>query len=526
MSSRRTVNSSQSSPPSSSEPDAVVPIPWEPKDYMKKAGAWLVARSAAALFLDPGMGKTSICYAAVKLLKKKKLAKGALVVALRRPAVSVWPQERAKWTDFNELSVGLLRGPKKEHVLNEEHDVFVITFDTLDWLCGPPKPNFNRMPEPERTEQKALYKAEVKAAEARLKVLLSKVDILIIDELSKMKNRETRRHKVLDKHLGRFARRWGLTGSPAANGLENLFGQVYALDLGKAFGPYITYYRQRYFDDKLAYPGDPYPTRVLKPGAKEEIYRAIKPLALRLDAEDYLKLPQTVPVPLRFELEPAHRAQYDEMYEEMILALPSGELFTAKAASTVSMKCRQITSGALYHDKVDPLTGEPRTGPRKWTALHDEKIQATLDLIDELQGAQLLIAYEFQHELERLIKALGKDTAYIGKGISDKKALAYERAWNAGELPVLVAHPQSMGHGLNLQGSSAHHILWFSGTWDFELFDQFNRRLKRQGSTAERLFVYSLIARDTVDEAVYNDKFQKRNEQKSLLDALRTRVRR
>jgi SNF2 family DNA or RNA helicase len=491
---------------------------------MMRAVKWLVSRSAAALFLDPGMGKTSCTYAAVLTLKKKGLAKGALIVAPRRPAVSVWPAEREKWSDFHALSVGLLHGPKKEQVLKESHDVFVITYDGLRWLFGSPPPNYKAEPDLTlRAQMKAEYAEERKAVEARLKRLFSMVDIIVFDELSKLKHKKTGRHKTLALVLHRFSRRWGLTGSPAANGLENLFGQIYALDLGKAFGPYITHFRAQFFQEIKKHPNDPYPTLALQPGGEKAIHSRLKDIALRLDATDYLTLPKVVYVPMRFELPDEHRAQYEDMERDMVLALGSGEVFTARAAATASMKCRQITSGAIYHDKIDPLTGLPSTGARKYTVLHNEKIQMCEDLIEELQGQQLLIAYEFHHELERLVKALGKDTPFIGRGVSDKAALRYEKEWNDGTLPYLAAHPASIGHGLNLQGSSAHHILWISGTWDFELWDQFIRRLLRSGSTAERIFVYMFIARDTVDESVYNDKHRKGRTQTSLLSVLKPR---
>lgn len=491
---------------------------------MKRAVKWLVSRDAAALFLDPGMGKTSISYAAVKILLSKKLAKGALVVAPRRPAISVWPAEQKKWADFAGLSVGLLHGPHKDKVLQQDHDIYVVTYDGLEWLFGEPEPNLVRI---RNKEERAKKRAEYKAREAkwlpRIARIFSRTDILIFDELSKMRNSQTGRHKRLKKYLGRFARRWGLTGSPAANNLLGLFGQVYALDLGRSLGQYITHYRRAFFDAIPRHDKDDFPPLVPKPEAEQQIFHRLRSTALRLDGDDYLKLPELMPIPLRFEMSEDTWAMYEEMQEQMMLSLKSGEVFTARKASTVSQKCRQITSGAMYHDLIDPETGMPRSGPRKYTELHDEKLEMMEDLIEELQGHQLFVAYEFHHELERMLKRFGKDTPNISRGTSDKRALELEKQWNAGELNILIAHPQSVGHGLNLQESSANHILWYSNTWDFELYDQFNRRLRRQGSKAKRVFVYHLIARDTVDESVYYDKFRKDRQQRSLLQAFKLR---
>jgi hypothetical protein len=208
------------------------------------------------------------------------------------------------------------------------------------------------------------------------------------------------------------------------------------------------------------------------------------------------------------------------MEDELFAELEGAELVTAVTAAAASMKCRQITSGAVYRDKVDPITGIPRTGKREWRHVHDLKIEAVQDLIEEMQGEQLLIAYEFGHERERLLAALGADTPCIGGGTSDKKALEYERAWNAGEIPVLLGHPASMGHGLNFQKSGAHNILFVSGTWDYENYDQFIRRLLRQGNKSARLFVHQLVCRDTIDQAVVASNKSKKRGQDEFHDAL------
>ncbi len=472
--------------------------PWVPHKYQKKSVRWLLEHDAAALFLDPGLGKTSITYAALASLKEAELLRGAVVVAPRRPAVSVWPSEHEKWSEFSDLKVVLLHGDHKDKAVLERADVYVVTYEGFQWLTS----------------------------SGHLDKLLKKkwLDTLIFDELSKLKHPSTSRFKRLKPWLAKFARRWGLTGSPAPNGLMDLFGQAYVLDRGAALGQYVTHFRAAYFTPQGKYQGDPYPVWTPKEGAEDAIYARMANLALRIDAEDHLELPQLILNPIKCELPPALRKQYKQMEEEMFAEL-EGQVVTAATAATVSMKCRQLTSGAIYEDLIDANTGEPRVGKRKWLPLHDLKIELLLDLIDELQGQQLLIAYEYQHESARIAKALNprkpEEVPCIGGGVSDKKALAWEAAWNAGQLPVLMGHPQSMGHGLNLQGSGAHNVCWFSGTWDYELYDQFIRRLKRQGNTAKHVFVHHLIARDTVDEAVLIAMQRKRKGQNALLDALK-----
>lgn len=474
--------------------------PWKPHKYQKKSVKFLLEHDEAALFLDPGLGKTSITYAALKVLKTQGLLQGAIVAAPRRPAVSTWPAERDKWAEFGDLKVTLLHGDHKDKLVKERSDVYVVTYEGLRWLTST-----------------GVLDRWLKA---------KWVDTIIFDELSKLKHPSTTRFKSLKPWLARFRRRWGLTGSPASNGLMDLFGQCYVLDRGKALGQYITHFRAAFFEQKPAYPGDPYPVDIPKKDADKAIYARLKDLALRIDAEDHMELPQLIINPLKFDLPPALRKQYKQMEEEMFAELES-QVVTAATAATVSMKCRQLTSGAIYEDVIDPVTGLPRNqAKRKWLHVHDFKLEMLAELIDELQGTQLLIAYEYQHEAERIRKLINpkkpQDVPCIGGGVSDAKALEYERSWNAGEIPILMGHPQSMGHGLNLQQSSAHNICWFSGTWDYELYDQFIRRLKRQGSQAKHIILHHLMARDTVDEAVLAAMHNKRKGQNALMDALKT----
>lgn len=462
---------------------------------MMKAVKWLLERSAAALFLDPGLGKTSITYAALTVLKREELLYGALVLAPLRPATSTWPEEQRTWKEFHGLSVVVLHGKHKDKLAMERHDVYVLNYEGLAWFIA--KGHMARM-------------------------LKSKwIDTLVFDELSKMKNASKKmiRRKLLSAWLPKFARRWGLTGSPASNGLINLFGQVNVLDLGAAFGPFITHFRNMYFT-----PINEWNWRI-KEGAADLIYARVAPLALRMAAEDYVEMPEVRTNIIRVTLPPEARKAYDEM-EDLMLTQLGDDLVLAGTASVVYGKCCQIASGALYKSNVDPITGEPLVKglKREWYEIHDEKMDALTELIEELQGSQLLVGFHFGHDLERIKKRFGNDVPYIGSGVSVKKALAYEAAWNAGELPVLFGHPQSMGHGLNLQKGSAHHIAWLTGTADFELADQFERRLRRRGNKAGTVFIHHIVARNTVDEAILASKRRKHGTQTALFDALREYV--
>lgn len=471
-------------------PRSAAPERWKPHKYQLKAVEFLLERLSAGLFLDPGLGKTSITYAAINVLKKQDLHEGTLVVAPRRPAIMVWPQEQARWHEFSDISVALVHGSKREELWAQPHDVYVVTYEGLLWL--------------------------IKTGRLKGALRRRKVRNIVFDELSKMKNTPTKRFKTIQPWLAQFDRRWGLTGSPAANGLMDLFGECFTLDLGRSLGKFITHYRFQFFD---TYGDVRYPQFTPKPGAEDAIYARIANLALRIDAEDHLTLPKLIPNKIMVDLPEKARRTYDELEAEFITEI-EGQPFTAETAAALSQKCRQMASGAMYEDRVDPLTGVPRTGRRKYAVLHDEKLDALEDLIEELNGQQLFVMYEYGHDLERILKRFG-DLPHIGGGTSDKKALEYEAAWNDGTLPILLGHPASVGHGLNLQRSNANQIAIFSLTWNYEYYDQFIRRLRRQGNNAPRVFVHHILARDTVDELIYNALSRKGSLQQRLHDALK-----
>jgi SNF2 family DNA or RNA helicase len=464
---------------------------WNPHRYQTRAVKFVLERRSAALFLDPGLGKTSITYAAIRVLKQQGLHEGTIVVAPRRPAVMVWRQEQERWKEFSDLKVGLVHGKGREEVWDEPLDVYITTYEGLQWL--------------------------IKTGRLKAALRANKVRNIVFDELSKMKNTKTLRFKSLKPFLHLFDRRWGLTGSPAANGLMDLFGECFTLDLGRALGKYITHYRFQYFD---AFGDQMHPQFAPKPGAEEAIFARIASLALRIDAADHLELPKLIPHRISIELPPEAREKYDEMEDQFLVEIDK-QIFTAQGAAALGMKCRQLASGALYEDLIDPETGVPRAGKRKYTVLHDEKLDALDDLIDELQGQQLFVGYYFGHDRERILARLGKDTPCIGGGTSDKKALEYEEAWNNGWISELLGHPSSVGHGLNFQRSSANQIAIFSPTWNYEEYDQFIRRLLRQGNKSARIMLHQFCAKNTVEELVYIAMHRKGALQNRLHDALK-----
>lgn len=449
--------------------------------------------------LDPGMGKTAVVLKALDALKRAKTNRRTLVIAPLRVCQLVWPFEPDEWSDLTHLRVGVLHGPKKQEVLDniEDYDILVINPEGIEWL---------------------LYGGKHRGRPMDMRRWRSfGLDTLVIDELTKFKHTKGVRFKMLKRVLPTFTRRWGLTGTPAPNGLMDLFGQMYVLDLGNALGQYITHYRMKYFValDRNGW------NWALRPGAAEEIYAAIRPLAMRASAEDHLELPEIMPLKLYVDLPPKVRDLYDDLEDELLAKIENQQI-VASNSGAASTKCRQIANGAVYID--DDLASRVMGKKRDVLHLHDLKMDALEELVDELSGAPVLVAYEFNHDEARLRKRF-PNAVFMSDANTMEKAKAIEDAWNNNEISMLCGHPASMGHGLNFQKGSAQHVVWFSMFWDLELYDQFIKRIRRQGNKAGRVFVHHLLARETIDETVFHVQRAKTRTQNALLDALKGRRR-
>ena len=468
---------------------------WKPRVFQKRAVKWLISRGAALLFLDPGLGKTSVVLAAFLLLRRQKLATRMLVIAPRRVMHNVWPAEVAKWIDFADLDVAILHGPRKDAERKRDADIYVINPEGLAWFFRD-------------------------AVHARRWLRTKGVDVLVVDEITKFKNSRAQRCRLLRPFLPLFSRRWGLTGTPAPNGLLDLFGQVYVVDLGRSLGQYFSHYRLKYFDPQDAEGW----AWMIQEGAEKRIRERLKPLALRMSASEYLRLPPITFTTLGVDLPCAARRQYDEM-ENALFSRIEKKLVHAGNAAAASTKCRQIASGAVYYEE------------RQVVDVHDAKLVELQELVESLQGAPAFVAYEFRQEVPRIQAALGKLSAvkayppvagvgdrvpHVGGGVSDRRTSAILHAWNQRQLPILLAHPDSLGHGVNLQ-DGGNHVIFFSTTWNLELYEQFFRRVWRFG-TKGPVFVYHIVARDTVDEVVLTAIGRKGRTQKALLDGLRARA--
>ena len=382
----------------------------------------------------------------------------------------VWPDEIKKWAEFNHLRVAILHADVKEYNLDVDADIWIINPEGLLWLFSKPRK-------------------------------LPAWDVLCVDESTKFKDSQSKRFKLLKDKLNGFKRRWILTGTPVPNGLADLFGQMFILDQGAALGRYITHFRAQYFERSGYNLYDFKPRK----GAFEEVVEKIRPYVIQLSAEDYLKMPELVYNTVAVKLPEQARKLYDEVENVFLTDLGDTKIVAANAA-VAGGKCRQIANGAVYD------------GEQNWHPVHDAKLDALEDLLEELNGAPTLLLYEFQHDKERILERLGK-VPVLGAGLSIKQLDRIIDQFNAGDIPVLLGHPASMGHGLNLQGT-CHHAVWFGITWNLEHYDQTIARIYRQGQKAKSVFIYHIVAEDTLDERVVKVINEKDRNQQSLLRAI------
>ena len=423
------------------------------------------------------MGKTSVALAAFKVLKRAGVVERMLVIAPQRPARLVWRQESEKW-DFD-LSFALAIGTPAQRIaaLASEADVYLINPENVDWLVS-----------------------GVQAGSVQMRA-----DMLIVDESTRFKNPSSERFKALRKLLPKFKRRAILTGTPMPNKLEDLFGQSYIMDQGLALGRFITGFRQVYMDPQYK-PGVPVALWTPKPDAEQRVYGKLDGKVLRLAAGDYLTMPDRVDNTVRVELPLAARSHYGAMEQDFFARITSGEVTAANAAAA-TMKLRQMANGTVYDENGKALQ------------LHDAKIDALKSLIEEQSGQPLLVAVAFLSEVATICTALGYDVPYLGGGISATESERIVNAWNAGETPVLLAHPTSVAHGLNLQ-AGGHAVCWFGLTWALEEYLQLNARVWRQGQKRS-VVIHHLVAQDTIDELMVKRLTDKHAAQERLFDALK-----
>lgn len=416
-------------------------------------------------------------------------AKRALVIAPKNVAENVWEQECRKWDHLQSLRCAHILGTEKQRLtaLWSDADLYIINRENVVWLMD------------------------------ALEGSLSRFDMVILDELSSFKSTSAKRWKALKRPIQRVRYVLGLTGTPAPNGYLDLWPQMYLLDGGHTLGQRAGDYRTRYFSPG-AHKGPVIYEWRLRIGAQDAINRKLRETCLSMSSEDWLKLPPVIYNSVPVRMDSAGRKLYDRFQADKVLPLLREKLETrlldpndpeelermtntiqGDTAAMLAGKLLQMANGAVYDDAGTVLP------------IHRAKLDALAEIVEANEGSNLLVFYNYQHDLERIQARFPKAVKFSGPGD--------EKRWNAGEIPMLLCHPASAGHGLNLQ-QGGHIIVWFGLTWSLELYQQANARLPRPGQT-ESVIIHHLICRDTVDERVMAALQQKDADQSCLLNALK-----
>jgi len=415
----------------------------------------LLQNGAAGLLLYPGMGKTSIVLESFRILKEKNLIDKLFVVGPLRVISSAWPQELAKWSNFSGLTHSIIHGgrDKRKKALAANADVYLMNVEGI------------------LTEFNDAFAKWVDGA-GRV--------MLVLDESTLFKNSGSRRFKIIKKFLNLFYKRYILTGTPMPKSIENLFGQIFLLDQGASLGRYITHFRQEYMT--LKYDGSWEPMHSALPRIAERI----APFTLQLDANEYLTLPEVVTLDHWVTLPVRAMHSYKELEREFIAELDGATIVAPNAAAALT-KLRQVAGGAVY---------VPTT--KDWVHVHRAKLDALTGILEELDGAPMLLFYHYDHERIRIQEAFPGTPAIRG-GCSIEEANIQIAMFNAGHLPLLLVHPASMAHGVNLQEGHAQHVCWFGLFYDREQYDQANARVARSGNKSSHVFVHRILATGSVD---------------------------
>lgn len=450
---------------------------FQPYDYQKYAIDKILDNKKYGLFLDMGLGKTVSTLTAIdELMFNSFEIEKVLVIAPKYVAEHTWAQEAKKWSHLSHLTFSIVMGTPKQRraALSKEADIYVTNKENTKWLCEE-------------------FKKEMP------------FDMLVIDELSTFKSHDSQRFKAIKRKMPLFDRFVGLTGTPASNGLMNLWSQIYLIDAGERLGKTFTGFRARFF-----YPAFQISERVSvwEPYAESEqaIYSLIDDVVVSMKSEDYLELPELIWSEKVVKLSSKERGLYKEMEEHAIIeSLEKDEddesEVVALTAATVSQKLLQISNGAVYNDEGSIVH------------IHDRKLDMLKDIEQEAQGQPLLVFYNFKHDKERILQEYPNAATLESDNVVER--------WNNGEFDMLLVHPASAGHGLNIQ-YGGHIIVWFGLTWSLELYEQANARLYRQGQKHTTI-IHHIMTEDSIDQDVYKSLKNKSLTQNKLMAAVKAR---
>lgn len=454
-----------------------------PHEYQRICLEHLRKTPKAALFLDCGMGKTVITETYIQeLIYERFEVARVLVIAPKKVAEDTWTGEQTKWDHLGDLSFSKVLGTPKQRLkaLQTEADIYLINREMVTWLVN--GFGVKRWP----------------------------FDMVVVDELSSFKSSDSERFRALRKIIrsGKVTHFVGLTGTPQPRGLEDLWPQMYLVDQGERLGDTLTKYRDRWFNCTMRqiYRGSGrQPIQKAdytpKPEAEEQIHEAIKDVAISLSADDWLNVPEAIEIFHPIRLDSREQQAVKRFTRTKVFPASDGETITAGSAAQIAGKLLQIANGRLYDED------------KQVHIIHDKKIEALKDLIEEANGASVMVFYWFQHDRQALIDSLQ------GYRITELKSSEDRAAWNRKEYDIAIVHPASMGHGLNLQ-DGGNIIVWYSMTFDLEIYQQANARLHRQGQKQKTL-IHHLVTLDTYDEEAIRRLKEKDGSQKRLIESLK-----
>lgn len=444
---------------------------YSPHEYQTYATNFILEHPVAAVLLEMGLGKSVITLTAIyELMLNRFEIQKVLVIAPLRVARNTWPAEIEKWEHLAGLTYSVAIGTEAERLaaLRRPAHLYLINRENVDWLITKSGIPFD-------------------------------FDMVVIDELSSFKSHAAKRFKSLLKVRPTVKRMVGLTGTPSSNGLMDLWAEFRILDMGQRLGRYITHYRNNFFvpdkrNQQMIFSYKP------RAGAEDAIYRLISDITISMKSADFLKMPECIINEVPVALSEKEWSVYQALKEDMVVDLKDEEIDAVNAA-VLSGKLLQMANGAVYNEEKDIIH------------IHDRKLDALEDLIEGANGKPVLVAYWYNHDLQRIKERFSVREIKTSQDIKD---------WNNGDIPVAVIHPASAGHGLNIQfGGST--IIWFGLTWSLELYQQTNARLWRQGQKST-VVIHHIIAKDTIDEDVMKALRKKEKIQSALIDSVKARI--
>lgn len=449
-----------------------------PHKYQLTAINHVINVPKCGLFLDMGLGKTVSTLTAIKELKYNRFqVNKVLIIAPKKVAEGTWSKEKDKWNHTKDFRVSLVLGSQQKRIkaLSVNADLYIINRENIPWLVDYLRNDWY-------------------------------FDTVVIDESSSFKNSRSKRFKALKMVLPKINRLIELTGTPSPNGVEDLWAQIYLLDQGTRLEKYITHFRAKYMEPNKRNRSQIFDYKI-KDGVYDSIINKISDICISMKSEDYLELPDLSYNEIPVILNDKARRDYDKMERDFVLELESAEdEITAVNAAALSNKLLQISNGAVYDS----------TGI--YTEVHDVKIEAFLELVERLQGKSLLVFYNFQHDRDRIKRALEKSDLVV----KELKTTQDEDDWNAGKIDILLTHPASAAYGLNLQ-EGGNHVCWFGLSWNLEHYQQANKRLHRQGQK-EKVIIHHLVTQGTRDEDVMRALDNKAGVQEEIMQSLKARI--